>query len=347
MDIEADMDISLSGSSKKPIINTDINLKKANFEIPNTKDNNKKDEKPFTLNDLPIGDTKIVAKLFGNNNIWISENNRSLDYSFNIEAQTDINILIENELETIDSFNKVRKIAVNGYFQALRGNAKYKDKQLRLNEGRISINTSKTTIDDILINMDKYLDINIDTEIRINLYLINLQLKKINANTDFNLYSDPPLSKVDIISVIATGKTLDEIKSEKAPKITPQYAMQFAEDFTYDFMNKLLLGKITDFIKDWLNLQDFEIKLPALDVKKVVKPASEMEEDAKTELKVGKYVTNKLYLKYSYSIEEFNESKFKRQFYGSEYYIDPKWTLKLDKIEFEDFTTTLQYKIRF
>jgi outer membrane protein assembly complex protein YaeT len=159
-------------------------------------------------------DSGILAAITAPRGIDLTEErNPTLEnIQFDLGIKTENPILVKNNLAKAEITADLRVLG-NPYQTGLSG-------RLTIEEGgQITLNERKYTIDrgNVLFTNDRRIEPNLDVLAKTTAagYDITLQVSGPPGKTETTLTSDPPLPEQDILAVLLTGKTLDQVRGQE------------------------------------------------------------------------------------------------------------------------------------
>lgn len=211
-------------------------------------------------------------------------------------------------------------VTVSGSCQSVRGNFYWLNHTLAITEGRVTF----IPADIIDPELDVWAEMNTrdrdpDTNEEI---IIRLHCFGPISEPVFEFYSDPPYySEQDIITYLTLNITWRELKSmqqrEYVGSVLPRSLLAWLE------------SDVSRRIRSYTGLDYFRLEAPLF------------EPDEKTKVTVGKYLSNQVFITYTYDITSYANE------FNVEYFLDDKNEILVRKDETGEYRLEYQYRIRF
>jgi len=293
LELLTDLDLSLQGTSSKPVFGGEVKITRAKIDLDQFKANNtgvKYIDEPLLVQaskaqsqdsllikkDLSKASPDLLKPLTGKLRVFLPRNTWIKNNEMNIE--------ISGDLEVVKSGNYFE---IFGHISPVRGNYNLYGRKFNLVDGIISFNGGQ--------QINPYLDLTVENIFRDALRdkrILKIHLEGYALNPEIQFFLDNELiNEADAVSYLLFGKSNDEIgQSEKSQ------ASQYGQaDFARNILTREIGSRIADQIAQKLNLNVIEF--------------SGGDNFKQGSLLVGKYVTNNLYLSYQkeFSLDQSKE----------------------------------------
>ncbi len=205
-------------------------------------------------------------------------------------------------------------VHLSGVLESTRGNYRWLNHILSITEGRVIFIPE----DEIDPEVDFWAVLDTREGVKIILHMSGPISEPI-----FEFYTDPPgeYTEQDILTYLnlnITWQELEQIKrGEYMSKILPRSLLSWLE------------GDVSRAIKEYIGLDYFNIETPFF------------EENERTKLTVGKYLSRNLFVTYTYDITTFSNE------FNVEYFIDDKNKIHVQRDETGEYSLQYQYRLRF
>jgi len=248
------------------------------------------------------------------------------DWTMNIKIRGERNIWLRNRDADIELGGELYLIKergplyLTGRLNTHRGNYYWLNHMLSITEGQITFLPQEPVEAelDIWARMDtRDRDPATGTPITIKLHMFGTITEPI-----FEFFSDPPhYNEQDIVTYLNLNITWSELESMKRG--------DFVRTVLPHSLLSWLESDVSRRIRQYTGLDYFRIETPFF------------EDESSTRLTVGKYISRKLFISYTYDITSFDNE------FNVEYFIDDKNEILIRRDEEGDYSIQYQHRIRF
>jgi len=239
---------------------------------------------------------------------------------FNINVDTSTPILVDNNLAKAEIESDLRLVGTP-YEPGLLGEIRLLEgSEVRLNERRYQAEPSVITFVDerrIFPSFDLHLDTTVSN------YAITIAVTGTPGDTETTLTSDPSLPEPDIMSMLVTGRTLDQMRGEE---------YEVAKEQVLSYLAGRVGSQLGRGLQHATGLSEVRIEPTLI--------ASEADPTAR--LTVGQELTNDLKLVYSTNLTDSND-----QIWVAEYDVTRRFQTRAVRQEDNSYRLDFRHDVRF
>ena len=239
---------------------------------------------------------------------------------FNIDVDTATPILVDNNLAKAEIESDLRLVGTP-YEPGLLGEIRLLEgSEVRLNERRYQAEPSVITFVDerrIFPSFDLHLDTTVSN------YAITITVTGTPGDTETTLTSDPSLPEPDIMSMLVTGRTLDQMRGEE---------YEVAKEQVLSYLAGRVGSQLGRGVQNATGLSEVRIEPTLI--------ASEADPTAR--LTVGQELTNDLKLVYSTNLTDSND-----QIWVAEYDVTRRFQTRAVRQEDNSYRLDFKHDVRF
>jgi translocation and assembly module TamB len=266
---KTDADITLAGTLDAPQLTGGVHILKADFMPDKKKPEPKKKEAPKPANAKPSSPTALAmdVNVHFDKNVWYKEKQTSIEAKGNLDIRK----------------KPYEPMVLFGTVETVRGDYIFYGRSFKIERARILF-AGETEVNPSLDVQALYVEETSKTK-------IHLTVTGTLTQPLLNLSSEPPLEQTDIISVLVTGKPMDELGKGGSDTSSQEVAMTYAANYFAEKFRQRLQTKAQ------------------IDVLRV-----NMKTPEQADVTVGKNVSDRLFLSYGQAIGATGESHFQADY---------------------------------